>query len=798
MADLVLGELIDPAAHKRNGTAVKIPTSDLTTHGVIVGMTGSGKTGVGVVLIEEVLSAGVPCILIDPKGDLTNLALTFPNLAPSDFQPWVNEGDAQKAGLSVADFAAQQAKTWEDGLASWGIGKDRIQALRDKTRFTIYTPGSNAGVPINIVGSLQAPANMDDMEIVNDEIEGFVSGLLGLVGIDSDPLSSREHILLSNLIANAWTNGRPIDLAALVGQVMTPPIRKLGVFDLDQFFPPNDRTALAMKLNGLLASSAFAAWAEGQPLDIDAMLRSPDGKPSAAIVTVAHLSDQERQFVVSMILSKLVTWMRRQSGTTDLRALLYMDEVAGYLPPTAMPPTKKPIMVLMKQARAFGVGVVLSTQNPVDIDYKAITNAGTWMIGRLQTEQDKNRLIDGLSAADGGVDVSSISNTISGLGKREFVLRRAGRSTPDVFTSRWAMSYLRGPLTRDQIKAVVGTDRPAPQAATSSMGSPSNTYAPASSATPLGDDQTPVMPEVQASIPVRYVHPSAEWLHLYSGNPNGTQFEAAAIARARVRFDDEKAGLVEDTEWECVLYPLTLQPDAAQNSAVDYDDRDLVTEAPAGATYAIPEGAIDSKAYWGDIERGLIDHLVRTQSMNVSVNKALKLYSRSGESDLEFSARCHKAASDASDTEAAALRGKYEDKAKRIQDQLELTQQRVEAAKSAEHAKAAGAILSTAGSILGSFLGGRSNAGSILGKVVRGAGRGAGTQAARQRADVVETKLSQLTADLQVVEDDLTTELGDITDKWDGVARQIDVIPVSLEKTDVNVVQLQLAWIPVK
>ena len=792
MADLNIGELIDAASHKRNGTAVKIATSDLTTHGIIVGMTGSGKTGLGVVIIEEVLSAGIPCILIDPKGDLTNLALTFPNLAPSDFQPWVNEGDAQKAGLSVPDFAAQQAKTWEDGLASWGVGKDRIQALRDKTRFTIYTPGSNSGVPINIVGSLQAPADLNDMEIVNDEIEGFVTGLLGLVGIDADPLSSREHILLSNLISNAWTNGRTIDLPGLVGQVMTPPIRKLGVFDLDQFFPPNDRTALAMKLNGLLASASFAAWADGEPLDIDAMLHSPDGKPSAAIITVAHLSDQERQFVVSMILSKLVTWMRRQSGTTDLRAMLYMDEVAGYLPPTAMPPTKKPIMLLMKQARAFGVGVVLSTQNPVDIDYKAITNAGTWMVGKLQTEQDKGRLLDGMSASDGGVDISAISDTISALGKREFVLRRVGHSTPDVFTSRWAMSYLRGPLTRDQIRSVVGNDRPAAAVQATSGGIS------AANAAPIGDDQTPVMPEVAAGIPVRFVHPSAEWLHLYSGNPNGTQFEAAAIARAKVRFDDEKAGLVEDTEWECVLYPLAMQPDASQNSAVDYDDRDLVTEAPAGATFAIPEGAIDSKAYWNDIERGLVDNLVRTQSLNVSVNKALKLYSRSGESPEDFVARCKKSASDASDTEAAALRGKYEDKAKKLQDQLDLSQQRLEAAKSAEHTRAASAILSTAGSILGSFLGGRSNVGSIFGKVVSGAGRTAGAATSKQRADVVATKVSQLTNDLQSIEDELTTELSDISSRWDGVAAQIDTVPVSLEKTDVSVVQLVLAWIPVK
>ncbi|MCB0999200.1 MAG: ATP-binding protein, partial [Acidimicrobiales bacterium] len=448
MADFLLGGQIDPASKQRTETATTVPSSDFTTHGVIVGMTGSGKTGLGVVLVEEVLRAGVPALLIDPKGDLTNLCLTFPSLAPADFEPWVNEGDASKAGQSVAEFAAAQAESWTSGLAGWGLTGASIADLRERVDFTIYTPGSAGGVGVNIVGSLQAPADLSDHETVGDEIEGYVSGLLGLVGIDADPLSSREHILLSNLIMNEWSNGRSLDLPTLVGMALTPPIRKLGVFELDSFFPPKDRTAFAMRLNGLLASPSFAAWMSGVPLDMETMLRTPDGRPRCAIVTTAHLSDEERQFVTTLVLSKLVTWMRRQSGTTDLRALLYMDEVAGYLPPTAAPPTKKPIMTLMKQARAFGVGVVLSTQNPVDIDYKALSNAGTWMIGRLQTDRDKMRLLDGMSAASGGVDVAAIGDTISGLGKRQFVLKRAGKDHPELFTTRWAMSYLRGPLTR--------------------------------------------------------------------------------------------------------------------------------------------------------------------------------------------------------------------------------------------------------------------------------------------------------------------------------------------------------------
>ena len=464
MADLRLGELVDPATHQRAGFPVILGTADLTTHGVIVGMTGSGKTGLGIVLIEEALSADVPCLLIDPKGDLANLALVFPNLTPDDFRPWVDEGQAKQAGQSADDFAAAQAQAWKDGLAGWGVGPERLAALHDGVAVAIYTPGSTSGVAVNIVGSLQAPADTSDAETMRDEIDGYVSGLLGLVGIEADPLSSREHILLANLIETSWVAGQSLDLPALVGQVQAPPLRKLGVFELDAFFPPADRTALALRLNGLLASRAFEAWASGPPLDIGSMLRTADGKPCAAVVSIAHLSDEERQFVVALLLAKVVTWMRKQSGTTDLRALVYMDEVAGYVPPTANPPTKKPIMLLMKQARAFGVGVVLATQNPVDVDYKAISNAGTWMVGRLQTERDKARLLDGMSAAAGGVDVDAIGATISGLAKREFVLRRAGKDQPESFTTRWAMSYLRGPLTRDQIMSLTkrGPAAPAP------------------------------------------------------------------------------------------------------------------------------------------------------------------------------------------------------------------------------------------------------------------------------------------------------------------------------------------------
>ena len=781
MPDLFLGGLVDAATHERTDERVELPTSDLTTHGVIVGMTGSGKTGLGVVLIEEVLRAGLPALLIDPKGDLTNLCLTFPALAPADFRPWIDEAQAKAAGVAPDDFAAQQATVWRDGLAGWGYGPDQIGALRSATDFTIYTPGSEAGVPMNIVGSLQVPATTD-AEVVGDEIDGYVSGLLALVGIDADPLSSREHILLANLIQFSWSQGASLDLPTLVGQIQQPPIRKLGVFELDQFFPADDRTKLAMKLNGLLASPAFAAWGAGQPLDIQSLLYTPDGRGRCAIVTTAHLSDEERQFVTSLVLAKVVTWMRRQSGTTDLRALLYMDEVAGYLPPTANPPTKQPIMLLMKQARAFGVGVVLSTQNPVDIDYKAISNAGTWFVGRLQTDRDKQRLLDGMSAAAGTVDVAAVGDTISGLAKREFVLRRAGKDQPQVFTTRWAMSYLRGPMTRDQI-ARVTRDAPPSAAAPSAPA----TGAPPAAADP---DLTPVMPAVGGGIAVRWVDPAAPWLATVGGAPTSATHAAAVVARVALRYDETKADLVHDEEYEAVLHPLTAPVDVTKAITVDYDDRDLRDTAPATITYRLTAAPIGEASFWTRLPKDLVDHITRSMRLDVPTCPPLELVGRPGETTAAFTARCRQAASDRADADAAALRDKYEARVAKVRDQIDAASDAAEVAQEQHEARRRDDLLSSAGSILGGLLGGRRSAGGLLGKLGRAAGRSSRTSGGGRRVEAARSKVTRLEADL-------AEELTQIDARWRAAAADTATITIALEKADVKVTQLVLAWVPV-
>ncbi|MCJ7550975.1 MAG: DUF87 domain-containing protein, partial [Anaerolineae bacterium] len=462
--DLEKGELLDQP--------VMYDARDLTTHAVCVGMTGSGKTGLCIDLLEEAAIDRVPALIIDPKGDITNLLLTFPELRPEDFRPWINVDDARRKGLSEDAYAAQQAELWRSGLDEWGQSGERIRMLKESAEFAIYTPGSDAGLPVSILQSFAAPPLSWDTEaeLLREQIQGTVSALLGLVGIDADPVQSREHILLSNIFEHHWRLGEDLDLPKVIMAIQTPPFRKLGVFDVDTFFPDKERFGLAMRVNAIIAAPGFQSWLQGEPLDIASFLSTAQGKPRHSVFYIAHLSEPERMFFVTMLLNQLITWMRTQPGTTSLRALLYMDEVFGFFPPVANPPSKTPLLTLMKQARAFGVGVMLTTQNPADLDYKGLTNAGTWFIGRLQAERDKARLLEGLenvsAQAGGALNRSQIDKILSSLGKRVFLLHNVHEEQPVIFNTRWAMSYLRGPLTRMQVRDLVGA-QPARAGATS-------------------------------------------------------------------------------------------------------------------------------------------------------------------------------------------------------------------------------------------------------------------------------------------------------------------------------------------
>jgi len=779
-----------------NDNAVFYDSANLTTHGVIVGMTGSGKTGLGVVMLEEALLSGIPTLIIDPKGDMGNLLLSFPNLLPTDFMPWISESEA---GGDAANAALEKAELWKSGLARSGIEPSRIQKLHDTVDFTIYTPGSQSGIPLNIIGSLNAPEDASDQESMQDEIEGYASSLLGLIGIDSDPLSSREHILLSNIINHYWSQGKNLDLGMLIGLVQQPPMRKLGVIDLDSFYPPADRVKLAMKLNGLAASPSFSSWTEGPELNIQSMLYGDNGKPQSAVVSLSHLSDEERQFVVTLLLSKMVTWMRQQSGTTDLRALVYMDEVFGYVPPTGAPPSKKPILTILKQARAFGVGLVLSTQNPVDIDYKAISNAGTWMIGRLQTDQDKQRLLDGMSASDGSVDIKTLGDTISALDKRQFVLHSTKAPAPQLFGTRWAMSYLPGPLTREQISQLT-TDQ---KRQAVSAGSAADPQADSTSASvELAANESAIAPQIADNVQVRYLDPGVDYSDQVGASATGKKLQAGLAVRVEMLFDDTKAKLRHEAEWEAIITPLDgpLDPDDAIN--VDYDDRDLTSKEPDSAIYILPDAKIKNKTYFTAAKKAIKDHIYRDEKLELFHNKALKVYSRIGESKEDFESRCQQVADDGADKDADKLRKVLTKKIERVNASIKKAEDKLREiqfdAISRKKEQTTSAVIDIAGGVLGSLLGGRRSTRSMITSGVRRSqSKGRMAQKASERLKTAENRYADLMEDRDELEAELGDDLNDIQDEWSDKVDEIETMVVGLEKADISIDDVALVWIPV-
>jgi len=797
-----IGYAIDPATGKAGADEVVIGSSDLTTHGVVTGMTGSGKTGLAVVLLEEARLAGIPTLVLDPKGDMTNLALVFPDLEPASFRPWVSEADAQAAGLSVDDYAAKQATIWREGLAANGIGPERLQALKNSGDVTIYTPGSTAGVPLNIVGSLNAPPlSWDtDAEALRDEIEGTVTSLLALVGIKADPLSSREHVLLSNLIENAWRSGRNLDLGALIGEIQTPPIRKLGVFEIDQFFPPADRTKLAFTLNALVASPTFAAWGEGEPLDPQKLLFTTDGKPRCAVLYLAHLSEEERQFVVTLVFSKLVTWMRGQEGTPDLRALAYMDEVFGYVPPSATPPPKKPILTIFKQGRAFGLGLVLSTQNPVDLDYKAMSNAGTWLVGRLQTANDKARVLEGLRSAAGTTDVAELDKAIGGLDKRQFLLVSAKASAPRLLTTRWAMSYLRGPLTKEQLAGLRPASAPAapPPPAAPAGGETAATPVPTPSApaAELGANETPISPPVAAGVAVSFLDPAAAWSSAVGAVAGSTRLRPFLAARVSLRYDDSAADVDEQEEFEAVYGPLDDGLDLASETQVDYDDRDFSTSPPSGAAFVLPQAPVGEAKFFTQTAKDIQRHLVDRRPLELQRNRTLKLASRPGESADDFATRCDAAAQERADAEAAKIRDRLEAKRDRLDKALARAQRRVEELDTDTRTRQANELISGAGAVLGALFGGRRSARSMASAIGGAASRRGMTARTSERKQTADEKVDATKDDLAALEQEILDEVAEIDERWKATAAEVDTLTIRLEATDVRVLETRLVWVP--
>lgn len=829
LGSFYLGKEYDLAGRKLLDATVNYDARDLTTHAVCVGMTGSGKTGLCIDLLEEAALDGVPAILIDPKGDITNLLLTFPDLLPENFLPWVNPDDARRKGLSPEDFAAAQAKQWREGLASWEQGPERIKALKAAADFAIYTPGSEAGLPVSIISSFNSPGLDWDTEdeALRERIQGTVSALLGLAGIDADPVRSREHILLSTLLEDAWRKGEPMDLAKLILGAQKPPFQQVGVLSLDAFFPEKDRFGLAMALNNIIASPSFASWLKGEPLDIPALLYTPEGKPRHSIFYIAHLSDAERMFFVTILLETFISWMRSQPGTTSLRALLYMDEVFGYFPPTSNPPSKRPMMTLLKQARAFGCGIMLTTQNPVDLDYKGLTNAGTWFIGKLSAERDKARLLDGLesvmASAGSMSDTKVLDKLISSLESRVFLLRNVNQSVPIVFQTRWAMSYLRGPLTRQQVKELMKDRKPAAAAgparkpvagatATAAAAKPVSAHvtpaAPVAAAPGTGLSSTPPVPPPgvnQVFLPVT-VRDNAALVAVEDKvggriSATGQQliFEPALVGLAEIAFVDRKLNLDETLE---VALMLPLDPQA---NVVDWRDaqpvvakeRDLRTEAPRGAffTGGLPSSLSTARSF-SKVEAGLADYLYRSQAFTLLYNPTLKQYAKPGETERDFRARVQQAAREARDKAVDAIRDKYEAKLNRLAEQKSKEEQELAEDRAQLTGRVGEEILSGLDSVAGMFgLFGSRRRKSLTG-LSKAATRRRMTATAQADIDESVAKIKQFDEQIAQLKEDMEAEMSEATEEWAKAAEDVQEVKVAPKKSDIDVRLVSLAWKP--
>jgi hypothetical protein len=793
LGSFYLGREYDLEARQARENLLLYDARDLTTHGVCVGMTGSGKTGLCLALLEEAAIDGIPAIVIDPKGDLGNLLLTFPELKPADFRPWVDAAEAQRKGMTPDQFAEQTATAWRKGLADWGQDVARIARFRDAVDAAIYTPGSNAGLSLTVLRSFAAPPAqvLENGEALRERVGSAVSGLLALLGIDADPLRSREHILLSNLIERSWREGQDLDLGGLIRSIQSPPFDKIGIMDLESIFPAKDRMALSMSLNNLLASPGFSAWLEGEPLDIQKLLYGPSGKPKLSIISIAHLSDSERMFFVTILLNEVVTWMRSQTGTSSLRALLYMDEVFGYFPPSANPPAKLPMLTLLKQARAFGLGVVLATQNPVDLDYKGLSNAGTWFIGRLQTERDKARVLDGLegaSAAAGATfDRREMDRILSGLGNRVFLLNNVHDDHPVVFQTRWALSYLRGPISREQIQTLMASRK----ASTKSQAAESSGAAPGGKSPTGPAGQRPLLPpEVPEFFVPRRKAPAAG---------SALCYRAALVGTARVHFAQAKSSV---DVWESLTLVAALGDELAaaaweDSESIVEDGPELEKSPPAEACSFSPLPAeLTRPKKFAGLAVALKDHLYQNHALSMWSSAEFKLTSKPGESEEDFRVRVSQVAREARDAEVEKLRVKYAPKQLALQERIRKAQQKVAKEQSQSSEKMMQAALSFGSSILGALTGRKLASAANVNRAataMRAAGR-----IGREKQDVALAEesvqaLEQQFADLEAQVKSETEELQESVSPEKLPLQQIELKP---KKTDISVSQVALAWLP--
>ena len=791
LGSFYLGREYDLAAGESRDDLLLYDSKDLTTHAVVVGMTGSGKTGLCLGLLEEAAMDRIPAIVIDPKGDISNLLLTFPDLSPDDFKPWVDEGAATREGMSVDDFAAAEAQKWKSGLESWGQSGERVRKMRETVDMRVYTPGSDAGRPITILKSFNAPDQkiLDDSDALRERISSATSGLLALLGVDADPIRSKEHIFISNILDTAWRNGENLDLGQLIGYIQAPPFDRVGVMQLDTFFPSKDRMELAMTLNNLLASPSFSAWMTGEALNIKRMLHTPEGKPCVSIMSIAHLNDNERMFFVTILLNEVLAWMRTQAGTSSLRALLYMDEVFGYFPPTKNPPSKQPMLTLLKQARAFGLGVVLATQNPVDLDYKGLSNTGTWFLGRLQTERDKARVLEGLEGAaaqaGGNFNRGEMEQILAGLGSRKFLMNNVHEDGPVVFETRWAMSYLRGPLTKNQIQKLVEENDPGAKEA-----------AVAGSAAVKAEKVEPAKPTVNPRVMMpqdveqRFIAPRTR-----IGDGHRLVYRPALLGIGRLHYvrATYKVDFWEEKTFLPTISGGEMPSEVWVEAEIEEPDFDFEREPEEGAEFA--EAADDmykAKNYkvW---QKELKEFLYREHQLTLWRCEKPKEYSEPGETLGDFKVRLEQKVSELRDEAVEKLRKKYASKFRTAKDRVRRAEDKVEVQEEQYKQSKTSSWVAIGQTIMGAVMGRRTS--RSAGTSIRSYGR-----VGKEKADIAraEDGLEDARIRFEELETQFNEDVQELEEKLDVENLEFEELSLAPRKSDILIEDFCICWVPWK
>ena len=760
-------------------TPLVYQNKDLLTHAAIIGMTGSGKTGLGVTLLEEAAIDAIPSIIIDPKGDMTNLLLNFPELNPSDFEPWLDDSEVSNSGGTKEELAIKVSNSYKEGIQRDFQDLSRVKKLKDSADFTIYTPGSSAGVQVSILSSFKAPTIeiLEDMELFSNIINSTVHSILSLIDNKSDE-TSKESILLASIFTNYFKEQKDLTLEELITLIVTPPFSKIGVFDLETFFPQSDRLKFALKINTIIASPSFSTWLEGESLDISKMLYSQSGKAKVNIFSIAHLNDSQRMFFVTILLNQILAWMRRQEGTTSLKALLYMDEIFGYFPPQANPPSKQPMLTLLKQARSFGIGVILSTQNPVDIDYKGLSNIGTWFIGRLQTKQDIEKVIDGLSSAsENGLNKQELSLALGTLAKRNFIMKNINEEHIKTFETRWALSYLKGPLSKDAIKKLMENKK---------NNSPKNLEEKKSEVNePFIDvSKGKSKPVIVSSIKEKYSYSSQNNAYymqgylLFSCSVHYLYTLKNVDLKENINFKiylDEKATEINFDEKEDVLI-------------YSFDEK----EKTNSFYYELPS-FIQNEKELKLLERDFADYVYRNFKLTLYKNDTLKISSKQYESLDDFKIRIQDRLNEQIDEKIENLKQKFEKENTLLEQKISKLFEKLKKEEQDSISATTNSIISIGTSILGAFFG-KSSKTAIVSKVATSS-RGV-SKALKERSDIktVQGEIDDLQSLQDGLEEKLKIEIEKINDEFNISKYTIEEFFIKPKRTDIYDIKIELLW----